>query len=620
MGFIWLDGFAVPAPAQVTQTVSIHLMPTFHPAERYARDVLKNRIPACHWVRQACARYFDDIKHAKERGLRFDRHAAQLVIDFFEQLQLSQGEFAGRPFILEGWEMFIVWNLFGWYRAKHERWTVENFKGELEDTSGTRRFRTSFVSIARKNGKTALAAGIGLYLAFADREYGSEVFSAATKKDQAMICHQEATRMVNMSEWLKDEGGISVFRNNLSQEQTYSKFEPLSADDKTMDGLRVHGAILDEVHAWKNSGVYVKLNRATSSRRNPLIFMITTAGKTEESKFCWEQQEYTCKILDGIITDDTWFGIIYCIDADDDWTDEANWLKANPGLGVNKKYDYMRTEAGRAAEMPTALNDFLQYDLNVWVRSDAKWMPMDHWRLCAGAVPAPQLEQFLLGRPCYAGLDLASVSDLTALVLAFPPTPEDPLEYVLSYFFVPEDGILTRARNHRVPYDVWADQGYLIATPGNITDQSFIMAKLSDLMQMFTIKKLFFDRHGSTKIITDMQVDLGFTVDVKTHESSGMPLLVQFGQGWVSMSPPMKDLLRVVLLHNLAHGDHPVLTWNMDNLIAKSDSAGNISPDKEKSREKIDGGTALIMAHAGVMTHNPVGNRSVYEDRGILTI
>jgi phage terminase large subunit-like protein len=171
-----------------------------------------------------------------------------------------------------------------------------------------------------------------------------------------------------------------------------------------------------------------------------------------------------------------------------------------------------------------------------------------------------------------------------------------------------------------VPYDVWADQGFLIPTPGNITDQNFIMSKLSELMTQFQIKRLYFDRHGSTKIITDLQTELGFTVDVKTNETTGLPLLVQFGQGWVSMSPPMKDLLRVVLLHQLAHGDHPVLTWNADNLIAKSDSAGNISPDKEKSREKIDGMTALIMAHAGVMIHNPTEYKSVYEDRGIITV
>jgi phage terminase large subunit-like protein len=594
--------------------------PRLHPAEQYARDVINRKIPACHWVEQACARYFDDKKHAKERGLVFSKDRAQLVIDFFGELQLSQGEFAGRPFVLEGWELFIVWNLFGWYRAKHPRWVAENFKGQIEDTSGTRRFRTSFVSISRKNGKTALAAGIGLYLAFADQEYGAEVYSAATKKDQAKICHDEATRMVEMSEWLREEGGVATWRNNISQEHTYSKFEPLSADEKTLDGLRVHGGILDEVHAWKNSGVYVKLNRATSARRNPLIFMITTAGKTEESKFCWDQQEYTSKILDGIIEDDTWFGIIYSIDEGDDWRDETNWIKANPGLGVNKKFDYMRTEAARAAEMPTALNDFLQYDLNVWVRSEAKWMPMDHWRLCSGPVPALQLEDALIGRPCCVGMDLSSVSDLTSLLLSFPPTEADPLEYVLPFFFCPEDGIFKRSRNDRVPYDVWADQGYIIPTPGNITDQAFIMAKLGQLMQKFQIKRLMFDRWGSTKIITDLQSDLGFTVDMTTHERNGVPLLVQFGQGFVSMSPPMNDLLRVVLLHQLAHGDHPILTWNMDNLIARSDPAGNIKPDKEKSRERIDGGVTLIMAHAGVMVHNPQEFRSVYEDRGIITV
>jgi len=590
------------------------------PAEQYARDVIKGRMPACHWVKRACMRYFDDIKHAKERGLRFDRQKAQDAIDSFSLLPISQGEHAGEEFKLENWTLFSTWNLYGWYRAKHPRWLIEKENGEQEDTSGTRRFRTAYLEVARKNIKTSFAAGNGIKLAFEERVVGAEVYSCAMKKDQAKICHDEATRMVELSEILRDQGGIESYRNNLSQPSTYSKFEPLSSDTKSMDGLRVYGGILDEVHAWKNREIYVKINRATSAWREPLIIQITTAGKVEESKFCWEQHEYSCKVLDGIIQDDTWFTMIYTIDPDDDWRDERVWVKANPYLGISKKYDYMRTEAARASEMPTALNDFLQYDLNVWVRSEAKWMPMNHWRLCSGPVPASALAAHLHGRICYAGLDLASVSDLTALVLAFPPIPEDPLEYVLAWFFVPEEGILTRARNHRVPYDVWADTGFLIPTPGNITDQGFILHTLSEIMQKFTLKRLYFDRHGSTKIVTDLQNELGFTVDVKTHEDSGAPLLVQFGQGWVSMSPPMKDMLRVVLLHQLAHGDHPVLTWNADNLIAKSDSAGNISPDKEKSREKIDGMVALIMAHAGVMIHSPEGYRSVYEERGILTI
>jgi len=597
-------------------------MPSLHPAERYARDVLNGKIAACHWVKRACARYFDDLERARERGLVFRKDKAQDVIDFFSLLRHSLAEFAGEPFVLEGWELFIVWNLFGWYRADDPRWVTKTRNGRIQNTAGTRRFRSCYIEVPRKNGKTTFAAGIGLYMAFADGEPGSEVYSAANKKEQAKICHNEATRMVQESEILRAQGGVSVYRNNLNQEHSYSKYEPLSADEKSMDGLNVHAAILDEVHAWKTRGTYTKLENATGARAQPLIFMITTAGSAEESRFCWELHEYTSKVLNGIIPDDTWFGVIYTIDANDDWRDEKNWYKANPGLGVNKKLEDMRTKAKRAAEMPTELNDFLRYQLDVWVRSDTKWMPMDHWRLCAGPVPALQLPAFLLNRPCYAGLDLSSVNDLTALALEFPPIDPDadPNYYALVHFFCPENNIEKRSRNDNVPYGLWAEQGFITPTPGDVVDHAFILSQLDSIMKLYDLRELRFDRYGSDGIMGTLQDTYGFMVDPDKAKQMRKPLLVRFGQGTVSMSPPMKDLLRVVLLHQLAHGENPVLTWNMDNLIARSDPAGNIKPDKEKSREKIDGGTALIMAHAGAMTHNPTSGQSVYKERGILTL
>lgn len=595
------------------------MSPRLHPAEQYARAVLNGRIPACHWVKRACARYFDDKKHARSRGLRFDRVAAQRAIDFFSITPITQGERAGQPFVIENWVLFVVWNLFGWYRAKHPRWKIEKEDGEFEDTSGTRRFRTAYLEVARKNIKTSLGSRIPFYLAFAEGDYGAECYSVAMKRDQAKIPFEEARQIVNLSEEIREYSGIEVLTNNLNQISTMSKFEPLSSEAKSMDGLRIKGALLDEVHAWTKRDIYDKINRATSVWREPLITMITTAGATDESHFCWEQHEYTCKVLDGILEDDTWFGIIYTIDEGDDWQDETVWIKANPYLGLSKKWDYMRTEAQRAAAMPTALNQFLRYDLNVWVRADTKWMPMDDWRLCSGPVPAHQLADVLAGRPCYAGLDLATNTDLAPLVFEFPPIDDDPLHYVIPLFFCPEDAILKRSKMDRVPYDVWADQGYITPTPGNMIDQNFIMRALEEQMTRFKLRRLYFDRWGSTKIITDLQNELGFTVDQTEHERYNRPLLVQFGQGYASMSAPMKDMLRVTMLHQYAHGDHPVLTWNMDNLISLSDPAGNIKPDKSKSRERIDGAVALIMAHAGTMTHTPE-QESVYKTRGILTI
>ena len=594
-----------------------------HPAEKYARDVITGKIPACQYVIHACQRYFDDLEHAHERGLVFEREQAETVIEFFSLLRHSLGsDFAGEPFVLEPWEQFIVWNLFGWYRGQDDRWVTKARNGRVQNTQGTRRFRSCYIEVPRKNGKTTFAAGIGLYMAFADGEPGAEVYSAANKKEQAKICHSEATRMVEQSQMLREAGGVAVYRNNLNQLATYSKYEPLSAEEKSMDGLNVHSAILDEVHAWKSRGTYTKLENATGARTQPLIFMITTAGSTEESKFCREIHDYTAKVVDRIIEDDTWFGMIYTIDQDDDWRDESTWYKANPGLGVNKKLEDMRTKAARAAEMPTELNDFLRYQLDVWVRSDAKWMPMDHWRLCTGPVPAPQLPAFLLGRPCYAGLDIASESDLTALALEFPPidVEKDPLYYVFVHFFVPEGNIEKRTRLHNVPYVTWADQGYITPTPGDYIDQEFILSHLDNIQKNYDLRQLRYDRWGSQGVMGTLQNQYGFMTEPEKARQFRKPLLVLFGQGYVSMNAPMKDLLRVVLLHQLAHGNNPVLTWNADNLIARMDPAGNIKPDKEKSREKIDGMTALIMAHAGAMTHNAEPAQSVYAERGLITL
>lgn len=595
-------------------------MPKLHPAEKYARAVLNGTIPSCHWVIRACQRYFDDKKHAKAKGLRFDREQAELAVEYFANTKITQGEHYGEDFIIDNWVLFVVWNLFGWYRARHPRWQTRKQDGTLEDTSGTRRFRIAYLEIARKNIKTSLGSRLGINLGFMDGQIGAEVYFCATKRDQARICFNEAQQVINATNWLKTNGGIDVLKNNINQPATFSKLEPLASEAKSMDGLRVSGAILDEVHEWQDSEVFDKIIRATSAWPQPLVVMLTTAGSTDSSKFCFGQHEYSCKVLDGIIEDDTWFSVIYTIDDGDDWQDPRNWIKANPYLGISKKWDYMQTEAARAAQMPTELNKFLRFDLNVWVRSDVKWMNMNDWRLCSGPVPAHQLPDVLAGRPCYAGLDLSSDKDLTALVLEFPPVDDtDPRYYILPFFFVPEDAIQTRSKMDRVPYDLWTDQGYIIPNPGNRIDHNFILHKLGELMQKFTIKRLYFDRWGSIKVITDLQNDLGFTVDQKVHERYGNPLLVEFGQGYASMSSPMKSVETFTGLQFFAHGDHPILTWNIDNLIAVSDPAGNIKPDKAKSRERIDGAVALIMAHAGTMTHIPE-EPSIYEKRGIITI
>ena len=577
------------------------------PAERYARDVVAGKIIANKLVRQACQRHLDDLRTGAERGLVFDVQAAERALKFFGVLRHSKGEWAGQPLVLADWQQFITWILFGWKRAPHPRWVVEK-NGQREDTSGTRRYRTAYIEVARKNGKSTWGAGIMLYLTFADEkpggEAGAECYSAATKRDQARIVHGEAVRMVKKSLALRKHGVIT-YKDNLHCPGRDQKFEPLGADSDTMDGLNVHAALIDELHAHKTRTVWDVLETATGSRRQPMIIAITTAGTNRQS-VCWEKHEYTRQVLEGIVEDDTWFGIIYTLDEGDDWRDERVWFKSNPNLGVSKSWSDMRPKAARARSMTSALNAFLQKELNVWVHGETKWMNMDEWRQCAGPIDALDLPEAMAGRPCWSGLDLSSSQDLTALVHVFPPLVEGEPWSVICRFWIPEDNLLERCKSDGVPYDTWQAEEYLEATPGNVIDYDWIFEQLEKDSQQFQIIEIPFDRWGAPMPIQMLQ-KMNFNV-------------IDFGQGYQSMSPPMKDLERLVASHKLAHGNNPVLTWMADNLIAKMDPAGNIKPDKAKSKEKIDGIVALLMGLDRAMRNQGETGKSVYEERGMVTI
>jgi phage terminase large subunit-like protein len=534
-----------------------------HPAEQYALDVIDGKIVACKWVRLACERYFYDLEHGHERGLYFDRDAAERKIRMASLLKHSKGQWAGEFLHLEPWQQFIDWNVFGWMR---------------ED--GTRRFRTLYEEVARKNGKSTHGATTGIYLAFFDGEPGAEVYSAATKRDQARIVHGEAIRMVKKNRALRKH--IRIYKDNLHMEASASKYEPLGADSDSIDGLNVHGVLADEVHAWKSREMWDVLETATGSRRQPLIVAITTAGMDRQS-VCFEKHQYTEKVLEGFkdnsFVDDTWFGIIYTIDEGDDWRDEACWIKANPNLGVSKKIDDLRMKATRAAKMPAAQNNFLRRELNVWVQGDSKWMDMDAWRKCGGKIPALELPEHLKGRTAFAGLDLSSTSDLTAFVLVFPA--EDGFIDVVARFWLPEDAIEPRTQEG-THYDEWVREGYIEKTDGNVIDYGLVFEQIKQDATDYSIERIAFDRWGAARVVQVLQ-NIGMT-------------MVQFGQGYQSMNPPMQELERLLLSGKIRHGNNPVLTWMADNVVAHMDPAGNIKPDKEKSKDKIDGIVALIMA------------------------
>lgn len=570
---------------------------------------------ACGWVIKACRRHLDDLKHGKERGLFFDQPAAERVLKLIGTLSHSKGEWANQRLELEPWEQFIVWSLFGWKRAKHPRWVIEK-NGQVEDTAGTRRFRTAYISVGRKNGKSTVGAAIMLILAFADEvssgEPGAESYTAATRRDQARIVHGEAVRMVRKSPMWKRN--ISIYKDNLNRIDMAQKFEPLGADSDTADGLNVHAALLDELHAHKSRDMYDVLETATGARRQPMIIAITTAG-TSRQGVCYEKDEYTRWVLDGTVEDDSWFGIIYTLDERrtdtgvelDDWRDESNWIKSNPNLGVSKKWSDMRMKAERARTMTSALNAFLQKELNVWVQGETKWMNMELWSKCGGPLPALELPEFLTGRPCYSGIDLSSTSDITTAIHVFPPLTDDEPAYVVCRFWIPEDNMIERCKDDRIHYDEWAREGYITATPGNVIDYDFILESLEKDVEQFQVMEIPFDRWNA-EYLRQMLEKRGMSIPI-----------FPFGQGFVSMSPPMKELERLVASRKLAHGNNPVLTWMADNLIARTDPAGNIKPDKEKSREKIDGIVALLMGLDRTLKNQGEGE-SIYNTQGMRTI
>ena len=550
-------------------------------AERYIDNVIRGKVPACRWVRLFCERHKRDLKTGRKRGLYFDRDAAQHAIEFYQFLHHSKGKWAGRTIDLEPWQQAIVWVLFGWQRRK----------------TRTRRFRSGYVEIARKNGKTTMASGLALYMMLADGEAGAEVYSAATKRDQAKLAWDEAGRMVKASPYLRQH--ITVHKDKIFLKwDNASKYVPLGRDSDTMDGLNVHCAIVDELHAHRTSEIWDVLETGTGARTQALMFGITTAGFNQAS-FCYERRRYTTQVLDGIIEDDSHFGIIFTLDEGDDEWDERNWIKANPNLGVSVDVDDLREQARKAKELASALTSFLTKRLNIWTRAAEHFIHPDKWRACGGAFDVSQLD----GRTCFAGLDLSNTLDITALVLVFPPTEDDPHYRVLPRFWVPETAMHERSRRDQVPYDAWVRDGWITAIPGDVIDYEWVYRQIDEDAQRYDLREIGFDRWGAAAIYLWM-ANRGLTV-------------VQIGQGYASMSAPMKEVEKLIVAGHLAHGDNPVLTWMAYNMVAMRDAAGNVKPDKKNSGEKIDGMVAMIMGVARATVHDPDALRSVYEERDV---
>ena len=521
----------------------------------------------------------------KTKNSHYDKEAADYAVAFIECLCHTKGTWAGKPFELIDWQEQIIRDIFGTLKP-----------------NGYRQFNTAYVEIPKKMGKSELAAAVALLLTCGDGEERAEVYGCAADRQQASIVFEVAADMVRMCPALNKRVKILTATKRIVYQPTNSFYQVLSAEAYSKHGFNIHGVVFDELHTQPNRKLFDVMTKGSGdARMQPLYFLITTAGTDTKSIF-YETHQKALDILAGRKIDPTFYPVIYGADESDDWTDPKVWKKANPSLGITVGMDKVKAACESAKQNPGEENSFRQLRLNQWVKQAVRWMPMEKWDKCAFAVD----EDALRGRVCYGGLDLSSSTDITAFVLVFPPQDEEDKFVILPYFWIPEDNMQIRVSRDHVPYDVWERQGVLQTTEGNVIHYGFIEKFIEQLGEKFNIREIAFDRWGAVQMVQNLE-GMGFTV-------------VPFGQGFKDMSPPTKELMKLTLEEKIAHGGHPVLRWMMDNIFIRTDPAGNIKPDKEKSTEKIDGAVATIMAlDRAIRCGNSTGS-SVYDSRGLLFI
>lgn len=536
-------------------------IPSIDETTAYARAVVANEVVSCNLVKLACKRHLTDLELGAERGLVWRADAAQFRIGFYPRfLRHSKGEWARKPVDLAPWQKFVVGSVFGWKRA-----------------DGTRRFRSVYNEVSRKNGKSTMLAGVGLDMLVCDGEPGAEIYAAATKKEQARIIFDEAKRMCGSSPALSAK--ISRFKLNLSIDGTASKFEPLSSDEKTLDGLNPHCVLVDELHKHKTRALLDVLDTALGARRQPLLWIITTAGDDSPESVYAQENDYATKVLEGTIEDDATFAFIATIDKGDLWSDPAVWAKANPNLGISVKFDDLERQANKAAKSPSALSAFMRLRLNVRTSSAERAIDMETWAKNGGRRFGPA---DIRNRKCWAGLDLSSKIDISAFVKLFEADEPGGRMRILPRFWMPLDTLEERSQKDRVPYQQWVDEGYIEVTPGNVIDHEAIERAVLADSEEFEIDSLAYDPWNATQLASTL---LG----------RGVPM-VEFIQGLRSYSEPTKELLNLLVSTELDHGDNPVLKWMASNLKTHRDKNENLMPHKLHSTGRIDGVTALIMA------------------------
>lgn len=524
----------------------------------------------------------------------YDESNADKAAAFFPTyLVFSEGEWAGRPFVLEPWEeQDIIRPLFGWKRA-----------------DGTRRYRRAFVWVARKNGKTELAAGIAILVLIGNAELGGQVFSIASELKQAEIVFNKAITMINRAPKLSER--LDCLKESIYCAELNASFRPLSGKPKGKHGLNMSGLVGDEIHEWPNGDLYQFVHDSAASRRQPFEFLISTAGqKGTHGEEVWKECQ---AILSGDITDPATFVLVYAPGEDDDWTKEETWRKANPNFGRSVKVEPFLEDFKRARQLPRLENDFKRYRLNIWTEQAVKWLPINAlddngrrygWDHCIGPLPwrepnkkpwDSEFEKRLEGKRCFGGLDLSSTNDLSALDWYFPVQPGLDVPVLIVRAFKPEMLIKAHTKRDRIPYDRYVEEGALFTTPGNVVDYAFIQQQI--LRDATRFRVAFTGDNTREKDQGGLAIDRWNAVETSVKlEQEGLPVVL-FGQGFASMSAPSKELERIVIANAFHHGGHPLLRKHAQAVAVESDAAGNIKPAKDKSSIRID----LIVAAVEAM-------------------
>jgi phage terminase large subunit-like protein len=524
------------------------------PVRDYAEAVLDRAIVAGPLVRLAAARHLADVKRARRRasGLLWDLEEANRILDLFGAFRLPTGQ----PFKLEPPQQFIVGSLFGW-----------------QTRDGGRRFRTAYNEMAKGNGKTPTAGGIGIVGLIADGTPRAEIYTAGVTRDQAQYLFRDADAIVEQSIALRRL--IERRVSNLAVLSTGSYMRPVSSEGRSLDQKRVHIALIDEIHEHPDDVVVEKMRAGTKGDDRALIFEVTNSGY-DRTSICWRHHEYSRQVLEGVIDNDSWFAYIACLDEGDDWmNDESCWPKANPLLDVTVTRRYLREQVQEARDMPAKANLVARLNFCVWTDSSAGAIPLEQWNHEEARKP-PAIAK---GATVYGGLDLTSTTDIASLLLEFE-APDGSID-VVCRFWCPQAAIEQRSRRDHLPYDIWVRGGHLIETPGDVTDYDAILKELEALAGEYSIAEIGFVRLNATQFVT---------------AAGGLTTMVPISQTYTGLSAGTKDWLKRLAEHKVRHGGHPVLAWMASNLVVDQSPTGDMKPSLEHSTERISGQLAGILA------------------------